>query len=257
MENRVSHPEQLAFLSAVIAANPAVIERGRVLEVGSYDVNGSVRGLFENTGQESYVGVDLVEGPGVDRVQYGHEVDDPDGSFDVTVSAECFEHDENWQKTFANMVRLTRPGGVVTFTCASLGRVEHGTRRTLVTDSPGTQAEGMDYYRNLTAEDFTSAFDLAGSFAEWRFAGCTTTFDLYFAGVRGGAAETCGRLPADADVRAIRSMMPLPGRAVRWPLRVMRAVTPGETAYQRVAVPYWLAMIRLARRLGVTGVASH
>jgi SAM-dependent methyltransferase len=252
----VSHPEQLAYLAAVIAANRDLVTGARVLEVGSYDVNGSVRGLFDEVAVAVYTGVDLVEGPGVDRVQYGHEVDDPAGSFDVTLSAECFEHDPNWRETFANMVRLTRPGGVVTFTCASVGRVEHGTRRTLVKDSPGTQAEGVDYYRNLTADNFSAAFDLRELFGTWRFDGCPTTFDLYFTGIRSGA-ETGGLLPDESRVSEIPTMMPLAGRAVRWPLRLLRASTKSETAYQRLAVPYWLAMIRLARALGVGSVASH
>jgi SAM-dependent methyltransferase len=253
----LSHPEQLAFIGAVTDANKAVIDHGRVLEVGSYDVNGSVRSLFRPFDGIDYLGVDLVAGPGVDRVQAGHEVDEPSGSFDFAVSAECFEHDPNWQQTFENMVRLTRPGGVVTFTCASTGRVEHGTTRTLVTDSPGTQSEGMDYYRNLTADDFSAAVDLDAAFSQWRFATCATTFDLYFAGVRTGDGEPRGSIEVSETVAGIPRMMGLPARAVRWPLRLLRLVTRDETRYQRLAIPYWLFMIRLARRLGIAGVSSH
>ncbi len=253
----MSHPEQLAYLAAVIAANREQVYGGRVLEVGSYDVNGSVRGLFDVAEPSAYVGVDLVEGPGVDRVQYGHEVDDPDGSYDLAVSAECFEHDPQWLATFTNMVRLTRPGGVVAFTCASRGRVEHGTRRTLVSDSPGTQAEGVDYYRNLTARDFTSALDLRSMFTTWSFDSCRTTFDLYFTGVRAGGGPATGRLPAEDALSAIPRMMGLPARAVRLPLRLLQLAVRDEARYQRVAVPYWLTMIRLAGRLGVGGISSH
>jgi SAM-dependent methyltransferase len=253
----MSHPEQLAFLSAVTSVNSALIDQGRILEVGSYDVNGSVRSLFDKVSAGDYVGVDLVAGPGVDRVQSGHEVDEPDGSFDLTVSAECFEHDPNWDKTFANMVRLTRPGGIVTFTCASTGRVEHGTRRTLVDDSPGTQAEGMDYYRNLAAADFEADPGFAEQFSVWTFATCKTTFDLYFVGVRVGEGAPLGRMPDASAVSEIPHLMPLPARMVRWPLRALRLVARSEDSYQRLAVPYWLFMIRLARRLGVAGVSSH
>ena len=34
----------------------------KVLEVGSYDVNGSIRGFFQNS---NYTGVDMCAGPGV------------------------------------------------------------------------------------------------------------------------------------------------------------------------------------------------
>lgn len=119
-------PSKVGFFKAVAAANQALIQNGRVLEVGSYDVNGSIRSMFP---ESEFVGVDIVAGPGVDMVSYGHELDFPDGHFDITVSGECFEHDPHWRMTFLNMARMTRPGGLVAFTCASLGRPEHGTTR--------------------------------------------------------------------------------------------------------------------------------
>lgn len=233
----MSHREQLAFFALVADANKTLVNKGRVLEVGSYDVNGTVRDLFRSAAE--YVGVDLIEGPGVDRIGYGHEIDDPNDSYDLTLSGECFEHDPHHLETFSNMVRLTRPGGVVAFTCASRGRPEHGTRRTLVSDSPGSQAEGLDYYRNLTEEDFA---DRLGEFSAWRFWYIPTTFDLYFAGVRKGADD--GRLPAVAEVAKIRDLMTIPHRAARWPLRVALAMTNGGPTYQRVVLPYWLLMVR-------------
>ena len=62
----MSHPEQVGFFKAVIDANRTFLEDASVLEIGSYDVNGTVRKLFAAAGH--YVGVDLVEGPGVDVV---------------------------------------------------------------------------------------------------------------------------------------------------------------------------------------------
>ena len=238
----MSHAEQLAFLHAVVARNSALVAGGEVLEVGSYDVNGSVRGLFGEA--RRYVGVDLAEGPGVDLVAFGHEVDHPDGTYDVTVSAECFEHDPHWRETFANMVRLTRPGGIVTVTCASRGRPEHGTRRTLVTDSPGTQSQGLDYYRNLEEDDF-AVLPLGSWFSQWRFWYMPTSFDLYFAGVRAGAAaRPGGELPDDEAVRTVRKLMSVPHRAVRLPLRPVARLIRDQDRYQRLVLPYWLAMVR-------------
>jgi hypothetical protein len=105
----MSHPEQLGFFRAVAEANAPLIAGASVLEIGSYDVNGSIRSMFDAAGK--YVGVDLDRGPGVDLVAFGHEVDHPDCTYDITLSGECFEHDQYWRETFLNMVRMTRIQG--------------------------------------------------------------------------------------------------------------------------------------------------
>ena len=236
----MSHPEQLAFFEAVARPNAALVTDAKVLEIGAYDVNGSIRKVFGNA--KEYVGVDLTEGPGVDLVAFGHEVDHADGSYDLTVSGECFEHDPHWRATFANMVRMTRPGGLVVFTCASHGRPEHGTRRSDVTDSPGTQSEGMDYYRNLRAADFAT-LPLASDFSSWKFWYMPTTFDLYFAGIRSGAPSDA-TLPDDDDVASIRRLLPWSHRLVRLPLRLTASLVQDEDRYQRIVMPYWLMLLR-------------
>jgi SAM-dependent methyltransferase len=236
----MSHPEQLAFFQAVVDRNRALVSGADVIEIGSYDVNGSVRDIFKTA--EKFVGVDLTEGPGVDVVAFGHEIDHPDGSYDISVSGECFEHDPHWKASFENMVRLTRPGGLVVFTCASHGRPEHGTTRSDVTDSPGTQSEGLDYYRNLVAADF-APLPLKQWFSRYQFWYQPTTFDLYFAGVRAGA-ESTAVLPQDSDVQAIRRMLPVAHRAIRLPLRVVASFVKDEERYQNIVMPYWLFLLR-------------
>jgi len=244
----VSHPEQLGFFTAVAAANSALIRDGRVIEIGSYDVNGSVRKIFK--GSAEYIGVDLDAGPGVNVVSYGHEVAYGDGTFDVAISGECFEHDLHWTETFGNMCRMTRPGGVVAFTCASTGRPEHGTRRTDLEESPGTQAQGLDYYRNLTEAHFEAQLTLSTLFDSYRFWYLATSCDLYFAGVRaGGSGEPAAQLPDDSSVRALRSIMSIPHRIVRLPLRAMGRLLP-EERYQAWALPYWRALLAVQDRLG-------
>jgi SAM-dependent methyltransferase len=237
----VSHPEQLGFFRAVVAANTSLITSGRIIEIGSYDVNGTVREIF--AGNKEYVGVDLTPGPGVDRVGFGHDVDAPDGSFDIAISGACFEHDPMWRETFANMVRLTRPGGLVAFTCASRGRPEHGTTRSDGTLSPGTQAVGLDYYRNLVEDDFAD-LPLDEWFSEWRFWYLRTDFDLYFAGRRRGG--DCAVLPPDAEVRSLERLMPLPHRAARLPLRYLARTRVSEEKYQDLILRYWQFLLRVA-----------
>lgn len=244
----MSHPEQLGFFQAVADRNTELVSGGRVLEIGSYDVNGSVRRIF--SGAAEYVGVDLDQGPGVDLVSYGHEVDRPDDSFDIALSGECFEHDPHWTQTLVNMCRMTRPGGLVAFTCASKARPEHGTRRTDLTESPGTQSQGLDYYRNLTEQDVTAGVRLPDWFDAYAFWYLPTSFDLYFAGVRSGRADAHvqAQLPDGELVRHLADLMETPHRIVRLPLRALASVIP-EPRYQSIAVPYWRTLVRLQDNL--------
>lgn len=159
-----------------------------ILEIGSYDINGSVRNLFKNINNK-YIGVDLCEGKGVDVVASGHALEFGDASFDVTLSGECFEHDSNYVETFRNMVRMTSPGGLVVFTCATLGRLEHGTVRTNPDHSPGTQFAGLDYYKNLTKENFIDVFDMNLIFDKYAFYTEGSSHDLYFVGWKAGNAK--------------------------------------------------------------------
>jgi hypothetical protein len=67
------HPEPVGFFKTVLDANKTFLEGASVLENWGVDVNGTVRRAFAAAGR--YVGVGLVEGPGVDVVRFGHEVD--------------------------------------------------------------------------------------------------------------------------------------------------------------------------------------
>lgn len=98
-----------------------------VLEVGSLDVNGSVRPFVMARGPASYVGVDVVDGPGVDRVLDAVDLAATFGpdSFDVVISTEMLEHAEDWQAAIANMVAVLRPGGVLVWTTRSPGFAYH------------------------------------------------------------------------------------------------------------------------------------
>jgi hypothetical protein len=82
----MAHAEQTGFIRLI--RNLVFPSSGSVLEIGSYQLNESVslRSIFSGC---SYTGVDLIEGPGVDVVASGHEVDLASDSFDVTLSAEC------------------------------------------------------------------------------------------------------------------------------------------------------------------------
>lgn len=93
-----------------------------VVEIGSQNVNGSIREVFEPP--VSYVGVDFQSAPGVDVV-----LDDPyvlpfaDGSVDVVVTSSCFEHSDFFWLTFCEIARITRPGGLIYINVPSNGPV--------------------------------------------------------------------------------------------------------------------------------------
>lgn len=173
----MAHDEQREFFTRMAALFPASFNGVRVLEVGSLNINGTVRDFFRDC---KYVGVDVAQGPGVDVVCQGQNLDYPGKTFDTVISAECLEHNPYWVETFANMVRMC--SGMVFMSCATTGRPEHGTERTSPNCSPLTVGLGWDYYRNLTAQDFTDALDFRMLFTDWNFSVNEVSHDLYFFG---------------------------------------------------------------------------
>src|SRR5471032_185570 len=99
----MSHPEQIDFIKKASAAFPQFFVGGRVLEIGSLDINGSARAHFK---ADEYIGLDVGPGPGVDIVCEGQKYDAPDSSFDTVLSCECLEHNPYWAETIENMFRL-------------------------------------------------------------------------------------------------------------------------------------------------------
>lgn len=153
----------------------------KVLEVGSLNINGSVRDFFRDC---EYIGLDVAPGRNVDIVCEGQKYDAPDSSFDVVISCEVMEHNPYWLETFQNMVRVCKPGGLIVMTCATIGRPEHGTTRTTPSDSPLTVDIGWDYYRNLTRKEFEKNINLTNLFSTYHFQTNWDSFDLLFFGLK-------------------------------------------------------------------------
>lgn len=85
----------------------------RVLDVGSYDVNGCMRPLFDGTEAE-YFGLDIEAGPNVDIVMnepYNWD-NIPDESFDFVISANAFEHIEYPWLTIKLIYNKLKHGGI-------------------------------------------------------------------------------------------------------------------------------------------------
>lgn len=84
----------------------------RILDVGSADVNGTLRPVAP-TGS-TYVGIDLTDGPGVDvPLRDPYKFPFLDSSFDLIVSSSCFEHDPMFWLTFLEMCRVRAPDGYI------------------------------------------------------------------------------------------------------------------------------------------------
>lgn len=85
-----------------------------VLDVGSYDVNGCYKELFKPN-EFNYVGLDMEKGPNVDLVPFSpyEWVELKKDSFDVVISGQAMEHIEFFWVTVAEMVRVTKEGGLI------------------------------------------------------------------------------------------------------------------------------------------------
>lgn len=90
------------------------LPRGRVLEMGSRARSGNTRRDRIHDRLE-YVGLDIVEGPNVDVVGDGHELDTlfPPHHFDAVFALSVFEHLLMPWKAAAGINRVLRPGGWV------------------------------------------------------------------------------------------------------------------------------------------------
>jgi SAM-dependent methyltransferase len=95
-------------------------DKSSILEIGSQDVNGSLRQICPMGA--SYTGVDFVAAEGVDIV-----LDDPyilpfqENSFDIVLSSSCFEHSEFFWLVFLEIIRVLKPTGLFYMNAPSTG----------------------------------------------------------------------------------------------------------------------------------------
>lgn len=104
------HPSAYQLGSTFLARNGG--GGRRILEVGSANVNGSLRPLCPE-GSE-WVGVDRQPGPGVDVVVRSEEL--PAwlaGHFHLVLSSSCVEHDPCFWVTFLSMLDMLVPSGLL------------------------------------------------------------------------------------------------------------------------------------------------
>jgi SAM-dependent methyltransferase len=92
----------------------------KVLEIGSQDVNGSLRQVCPKDFE--YIGVDFQEAKGVDIVledPYSLPLDSE--SIDIVLSSSCFEHSEMFWLVFLEILRVLKPKGLFYLNSPSAG----------------------------------------------------------------------------------------------------------------------------------------
>lgn len=137
------HGTVLDFIARWITSD--IVCGKRVLEVGSFDVNGSPRTAIIPLRPLEYIGIDIMSGKGVDQVCDARELDRVFGqdSFDLVISAEMLEHVEDWKLVISQMKRVTKSKGVLCVTTRSPGFPYH--------------PHPIDCWR-FTRDDFTKIF---------------------------------------------------------------------------------------------------
>lgn len=118
--------ECVKFIASNI--NEESIYNKSILEVGALNVNGSPREFIEEFKPKRYVGVDIIQGNGVDEIctveklveKYGKE------SFDVVITTELLEHVRDWRDAISNLKNVLKPMGKLLITTRSKGQLYHG-----------------------------------------------------------------------------------------------------------------------------------
>jgi ubiquinone/menaquinone biosynthesis C-methylase UbiE len=93
---------------------PLERENIRVLDIGSYDVNGTYKDIFSDP-RYKYTGLDVEAGPNVDVVlenPYDWSSLETD-TFDVVISGQALEHIEFFWITMAEMTRVLKKDGLI------------------------------------------------------------------------------------------------------------------------------------------------
>lgn len=114
------HPSVMTWVDGIARAYG--LTSSSVLEVGSLNVNGTVRGSFNGY----YIGVDVQDGDGVDVVGSAHDLPFHDETWDVVVSTEMVEHDPAFWLSMKEMGRVLREGGLLLLTTRGIGFHYHG-----------------------------------------------------------------------------------------------------------------------------------
>lgn len=115
------HKSSLEHVSRLVDSYLSNAQAIQVLDIGSYDVNGSYKQFFAKPSWK-YTGVDLAAGPNVDVVLTSpYRFPFKSYSIDVIVSGQAFEHIEYFWLSWLEMARMVKPGGLIFLLAPSRG----------------------------------------------------------------------------------------------------------------------------------------
>lgn len=136
------HKEAYDWMRQTLAYLP---DRKSVLEIGSKDVNGSIRPLFDKV--TNYVGIDLVEGRSVDIVADAATFR-IDAQFDTVVCMEVLEHTDKGREICRTAHHHLLPNGIFLVTAATGIRAPHSA-------IDGQELREGEYYQNVKYSDLS------------------------------------------------------------------------------------------------------
>lgn len=121
-----------------------------VIEIGSRDINGSVKPHFPNA---IWTGLDLYPGPGVDFAIDALDYE-PADRVDLVVCCEVMEHSAQWTELIDQAWEWLLPKGRIIITCAGPGRDPHSA-------IDGGQLHPDEYYANISQQEMREALEFA------------------------------------------------------------------------------------------------
>lgn len=108
---------------------PKEMFKGKIIEVGSLVINGSVRDIVMAEQPESYIGVDFIAGEGVDKLMNAEYLvpEFGENSFDTVISTEMLEHAVNWRECVDQMKLICKKWLIITTRSPGFGYHEYPT----------------------------------------------------------------------------------------------------------------------------------
>jgi hypothetical protein len=122
-----------------------------VAEIGSRDINGSIRCQFPNA---TWIGIDLIAGPAVDIVCDALDYQPPQ-KVDIVICCEVLEHCMTWGSLISHAASWLKPGGKILITCGGPGRDPHSA-------FDGGALQPDEHYGNISLDELAEELHYAG-----------------------------------------------------------------------------------------------